>query len=100
MFGQIFRVARHAVQGHLYTMLPKDDTQIETRVAHDDTTATDDIYQQESIGRFWSRSSYSGSLLFNIGAFVLPALYSFLSKLWVADIDASMVVVRDQWAVM
>jgi len=28
-----------------------------------------------------SRSSYTGTLLFNIGAFVLPALYGTLSKL-------------------
>lgn len=30
-----------------------------------------------------------------MGAFVLPALYSTLSKLWVADIDSSMVVTTD-----
>jgi Na+-driven multidrug efflux pump len=33
--------------------------------------------------------------LFNLGAFILPALYSTLSKLWVANIDASQVVTTD-----
>ena len=39
--------------------------------------------------------SYPGSLLFNLGAFFLPALYSTLSKLWVANIDSSQVVTTD-----
>lgn len=38
---------------------------------------------------------YSGALLFNLGAFILPALYSTLSKLWVANIDSSLVVLTD-----
>ncbi|KAL1895874.1 hypothetical protein Sste5346_004971 [Sporothrix stenoceras] len=41
------------------------------------------------------RSSYGGALLFNAAAFVLPALYSTLVKLWVADMDSSMVVTTD-----
>jgi hypothetical protein len=35
--------------------------------------------------------------LFNICAFVLPALYGTLSKLWVANIDSSMVVTTDTY---
>jgi Na+-driven multidrug efflux pump len=38
---------------------------------------------------------YSGSLAFNFLAFLLPALYSTLSKLWVANIDSSHVVTTD-----
>lgn len=38
---------------------------------------------------------YHGSLIFNLGAFLLPALYSTLSKLWVANIDSSLVVTTD-----
>jgi hypothetical protein len=34
-------------------------------------------------------------LLFNIGAFMLPALYSTLVKLWVANIDSSLVIITD-----
>ena len=45
----------------------------------------------------WRRDTYSGALLFNIGSFILPALYSTLSKLWVANIDASMVVTTDSY---
>ena len=43
----------------------------------------------------YRRSTYSGALLFNLVAFVLPALYSTLSKLWVANIDKSLVVTTD-----
>ncbi|KXT11028.1 hypothetical protein AC579_7327 [Pseudocercospora musae] len=46
---------------------------------------------------FLSRSQYSGALLFNIAAFILPALYATLSKLWVASIDSSMVVTTDAY---
>jgi hypothetical protein len=44
-----------------------------------------------------SRTSYTGTLLFNIGAFILPALYGTLSKLWVANIDSSMVATTDAY---
>lgn len=47
-----------------------------------------------------SRSSYPGSLLFNISAFILPALYSTLSKLWVSSIDSSLVVTTDSYTYM
>ncbi|PQE20421.1 hypothetical protein CJF30_00001723 [Rutstroemia sp. NJR-2017a BBW] len=40
---------------------------------------------------------YPGSLLFNLGAFILPALYGTLSKLWVANIDSSKVVTTDSY---
>ncbi|KAF4980434.1 hypothetical protein FZEAL_3550 [Fusarium zealandicum] len=43
------------------------------------------------------RTQYNGSLLFNLGSFILPALYGTLSKLWVASIDASMVVTTDAY---
>lgn len=38
---------------------------------------------------------YSGALLFNLAAFILPALYGTLSKLWVANIDSSFVATTD-----
>ncbi|KAJ8112778.1 hypothetical protein OPT61_g4930 [Boeremia exigua] len=43
------------------------------------------------------RNTYSGALIFNLCAFVLPALYATLSKLWVANIDSSMVVTTDTY---
>ncbi|KAF2998906.1 hypothetical protein E8E13_005565 [Curvularia kusanoi] len=43
------------------------------------------------------RNAYSGALLFNLCAFALPALYATLSKLWVANIDSSMVVTTDTY---
>ncbi|KAL4898831.1 hypothetical protein BDW74DRAFT_164378 [Aspergillus multicolor] len=44
---------------------------------------------------WWHRSSYVGALLFNIAAFILPALYSTLVKIWIANIDSSLVVTTD-----
>ena len=41
------------------------------------------------------QTRYTGSLIFNLGAFFLPALYGTLSKLWVANIDSSQVVTTD-----
>ena len=45
--------------------------------------------------RRWHRDRYGGALLFNVGAFILPAVYATLSKLWVANIDSSLVVTTD-----
>ncbi|GIZ42314.1 hypothetical protein CKM354_000558900 [Cercospora kikuchii] len=44
---------------------------------------------------YWSRSRYTGALGFNFFAFILPALYGTLSKLWIANIDSSLVVTTD-----
>jgi len=43
----------------------------------------------------WHREQYPVALMFNIGAFMLPAVYNTLSKLWVANIDSSLVVTTD-----
>ncbi|KAF1912861.1 hypothetical protein BDU57DRAFT_581114 [Ampelomyces quisqualis] len=43
------------------------------------------------------RTTYVGALMLNICAFILPALYGTLSKLWVANIDSSMVVTTDTY---
>ena len=40
-------------------------------------------------------SRYTGSIFFNFFAFLLPALYGTLSKLWVAQIDSNKVVTTD-----
>lgn len=48
-----------------------------------------------SPGRWWSRKNYTGAFLFNIGAFILPAVYSTLVKLWEANIDSNLVVTTD-----
>ncbi|KAF4957776.1 hypothetical protein FSARC_11185 [Fusarium sarcochroum] len=46
------------------------------------------------------RTHYTGSLLFNLASFILPALYGTLAKLWVAYIDSSMVVLTDAYTYM
>jgi len=40
---------------------------------------------------------YPGALLFNVGSFLLPALYGTLSKMWVAGIDSSLVSTTDAY---
>jgi Na+-driven multidrug efflux pump len=77
-------------------MLPKDDTALETAVAPSNAPTEEDALR-EIDSKPWSRTRYTGTLLFNIGAFILPALYSTLSKLWVANIDSSMVATTDAY---
>ncbi|KAJ5116073.1 hypothetical protein N7456_000421 [Penicillium angulare] len=50
---------------------------------------------QNGWNHFWNRQTYTGSLILNLLAFIPPALYSTLSKLWVANIDSSLVVTTD-----
>ncbi|KAK1974857.1 hypothetical protein LZ30DRAFT_739286 [Colletotrichum cereale] len=82
-----------------YTMIPKDD------VIQTEGTASENTWEGEaerhssqpaSLGLF-HRKAYTGALLFNLLSFILPALYSTLSKLWVANIDSSMVVTTDAY---
>ncbi|KAI3334452.1 hypothetical protein F4824DRAFT_186430 [Ustulina deusta] len=85
-----------------YTMLPKNDTVVEGASAaaasphntpgHDDSIDEGPVPEPSSR---WHRDRYFGSLAFNVAAFILPALYGTLSKLWVANIDSSMVVTTD-----
>lgn len=49
------------------------------------------------LSAMFSRKRYSGALLFNLAAFILPALYSTLSKLWIANIDGSLLVTTDAY---
>ena len=57
----------------------------------------DDSTAGESTRLRQSRDSYTRTLLFNVAAFILPALYDTLSKLWVANIDSSLVVTTDAY---
>lgn len=80
-----------------YTMLPKnDDTAIykASGVGARDSPEDHEDTQKTAKSR-WHRDRYFGSLAFNVATFILPALYGTLSKLWVANIDSSMVVTTD-----
>ncbi|KAI4227536.1 MAG: hypothetical protein L6R40_008206 [Gallowayella cf. fulva] len=60
---------------------------------HDDQTA-----DPVKTTRPWiHRDRYLGALLFNVLAFLLPAVYATLSKLWVANIDSSLVATTDSY---
>ncbi|KAE9991429.1 hypothetical protein EG327_011658 [Venturia inaequalis] len=85
-------------------MVPKKDTAVSSSSPYDDDLngVADPRGSEQELGssssksrRAFDRKSYSGALLFNFGAFLLPALYGTLSKLWVANIDSSMVVTTD-----
>ncbi|KAF9053440.1 hypothetical protein BJ165DRAFT_1447523 [Panaeolus papilionaceus] len=43
------------------------------------------------------RSSYHGALILNVCAFIIPAVYGTLSKMWIANIDASLVSTTDAY---
>lgn len=44
---------------------------------------------------WWGRERFSGAVLFNAASFLLPAVYATLAKLWIANIDPSMVATTD-----
>lgn len=84
-------------------MLAKDDTVVDTgnrdAVDAESPTRSPVLANNRELSTtrkaYWHRNRYFGALLFNIASFILPALYSTLSKLWVANIDSSMVVTTD-----
>ncbi|KAI5918153.1 hypothetical protein F4810DRAFT_693522 [Camillea tinctor] len=79
-----------------YTMLPRDDsTSNDNSRSSPDVEASDRPSNEPAQILSSYRNTYSGVLIFNISAFILPALYSTLSKLWVANIDSSLVVTTD-----
>ncbi|KAI1410224.1 hypothetical protein F5Y13DRAFT_75267 [Hypoxylon sp. FL1857] len=81
-----------------YTMLPEADNADggEPRSSWD-VNASERPRNTSEHRACFHRDRYEGALLFNVGAFVLPALYSTLSKLWVADFDSSLVVTTDAY---
>ncbi|KAG9047375.1 hypothetical protein FS837_002428 [Tulasnella sp. UAMH 9824] len=52
---------------------------------------------QPAIKQWLSRDTYSGALLFNVTTFILPAIYSTLSKLWIAQLDSTAVATTDTY---
>ncbi|PVH75286.1 hypothetical protein DL98DRAFT_644426 [Cadophora sp. DSE1049] len=67
----------------------------ETEIGNEHAEVEDERDPRTRLKKLASRQTYYGSLLFNFGAFMLPALYGTLSKLWVANIDSSKVVTTD-----
>ncbi|KAL9106627.1 MAG: hypothetical protein Q9227_008347 [Pyrenula ochraceoflavens] len=90
-----------------YTMLPKEDTEVDAVEPSSEGVGSSEAAGELRTSRavdpldvsrkWWCRQRYTGALLFNIGAFLLPALYATLSKLWVANIDSSLVVTTDAY---
>jgi Na+-driven multidrug efflux pump len=78
-------------------MLPKDDSIDTEPAAVRPSPYEDEDHQPRTKRRLWGwhRDHFGGALLFNVAAFILPALYGTLAKLWVANIDRSLVVTTD-----
>ncbi|KAI1386035.1 uncharacterized protein F4822DRAFT_360856 [Hypoxylon trugodes] len=79
-----------------YTMLPDTESPIDDEVRSPPHSEVSDRHDNVAERRKWShRDRFAGALLLNIASFFLPALYNTLSKLWVADIDSSLIVTTD-----
>jgi len=80
-------------------MVSKDDDNEDNGhgigVGEDSTPIYRQRSEQTQVRGLLHRNTYHGALLFNIAAFILPALYGTLSKLWVANIDGSLIVTTD-----
>jgi Na+-driven multidrug efflux pump len=96
-------------------MVPKGDTHVDNTPSAEGNANGDDFENSASEDRSKSimlhrdryvpgicttsgsltAGRYFGALLFNLASFILPALYSTLSKLWIANIDSSLVVLAD-----
>ncbi|KJX93789.1 hypothetical protein TI39_contig4257g00002 [Zymoseptoria brevis] len=77
-------------------MLPKYDATVQTPLVNPDPADFEvDNHDKTPSRSSLSRPAYFGTLVFNLAGFLLPALYSTLAKLWVANIDSSMVVTTD-----
>lgn len=83
-------------------MLPTDDTSDDMgpvsprgSQSHDHDDDNDDHTRPKRPIWSWHRNHFGGALLFNTAAFILPALYGTLAKLWVANIDRDLVVTTD-----
>ncbi|KAK4141227.1 uncharacterized protein C8A04DRAFT_39261 [Dichotomopilus funicola] len=87
-----------------YTMLPTHDASDDmgpssaerSRSRDVDVDVDDDDHPRSKRPIWnWHRNHFGGALLFNTAAFILPALYGTLAKLWVANIDRDLVVTTD-----
>ncbi|KAI8806624.1 hypothetical protein BJ742DRAFT_815526 [Cladochytrium replicatum] len=50
--------------------------------------------------RIVNRETYRGALVINFVAFLVPAIYATLSKIWIGQIDSSMVVTTEAYVYM
>lgn len=79
-------------------MVPKSDIEQSARPASPNNREGDYISSFPPLShKPFHRKAYTGALLLNLVSFILPALYGTLSKLWVANIDSSLVVTTDAY---
>ncbi|KAL8696795.1 MAG: hypothetical protein Q9224_002616 [Gallowayella concinna] len=81
-----------------YKMLPAEDAVTKTASSVEDQNHDGQDEATPHGPKVWGRRDrYFGALSFNVLAFLLPALYSTLSKVWVASIDSSLVATTDSY---
>lgn len=81
------------------TSLAKADSPVD-ELDHVEYIAGEGSESQRVITSGWLtrlRASYHGALIFNLAAFLIPAVYATLSKMWVANIDSSLVSTADAY---
>ncbi|KAI6614972.1 hypothetical protein MCOR14_011335 [Pyricularia oryzae] len=80
-----------------YTMLPKVNTSETTRPASHGEAQENNLTCPKLWSKSFHRGNYTGAIIYSLASFILPALYGTLSKLWVANIDSSLVVTTDAY---
>jgi len=96
MFRTLHSGLRRQLLVRLYIMLPNDDIRTTAPPGTGQNANRQQVPPRKS-DKPWTRTRYSTTLLLNIATFLLPALYATLSKLWVADMDSSLVATTDAY---
>lgn len=78
-------------------MLPKVNTSETTRPASHGEAQENNLTCPKLWSKSFHRGNYTGAIIYSLASFILPALYGTLSKLWVANIDSSLVVTTDAY---
>lgn len=67
----------------------------EVNVIHNESPRIMPHDAADTTSSWWSRERFTGAVLFNAATFLLPAIYGTLAKLWIANIDSSLVATTD-----
>ncbi|KAG9229766.1 hypothetical protein BJ875DRAFT_177525 [Amylocarpus encephaloides] len=101
MRGGSYRMFRGKQRRYAYRKMRSDDPKdVGDSQAVADVSSEDENRHVVRKKVALSRQTYWGSLAWNFLAFLLPALYSTLSKLWVANIDSDLVATTDSYTYM
>ena len=71
------------------------EASITTRSTTSNPKHSEEREDADELSKKMRKSTFLGSVAFNLAAFALPALYGTLSKVWVANIDSTLVATSD-----